>query len=159
MSVLAAFMVPHPPMIVPAVGRGSEKQIETTIAAYQRVAEEIAALAPETILLSSPHATMYADYFHISPGSQAEGSFRRFHAPEISFREYYDTDLVSAIEDIAQKQNFPAGTDGERDCALDHGTMVPLWFIRKVCSDFKLVRICAKDRETGCIYCKRGSFP
>ena len=141
MSVLAAFMVPHPPMIVPAVGRGSEKQIETTIAAYQRVAEEIAALAPETILLSSPHATMYADYFHISPGSQAEGSFRRFHAPEISFREYYDTDLVSAIEDIAQKQNFPAGTDGERDCALDHGTMVPLWFIRKVCSDFKLVRI------------------
>jgi hypothetical protein len=28
MSIVAAFMVPHPPMIVPEVGRGSEKQIE-----------------------------------------------------------------------------------------------------------------------------------
>ena len=34
MSILAAFMVPHPPMIVPAIGRGSEKQVETTVQAY-----------------------------------------------------------------------------------------------------------------------------
>ena len=141
MSVLAAFMVPHPPMIVPAVGRGSEKQIKSTVAAYERVAEEIAALAPETILISSPHTTMYADYFHISPGFRAEGSFRQFRAPEVSFREQYDTGLVTAIEAVAQKRNFPAGTDGERDRSLDHGTMVPLWFIRQVYSHFKLVRI------------------
>ena len=31
MSIIAAYMVPHPPMIVPAVGRGGEKQVETTI--------------------------------------------------------------------------------------------------------------------------------
>ena len=67
MSILAAYMVPHPPMIVPEVGRGSEKQIEATRAAYVRVAEDIAGLKPETIIISSPHATMYSDYFHISP--------------------------------------------------------------------------------------------
>ena len=27
MAILAAYMVPHPPMIVPQIGRGSEKQI------------------------------------------------------------------------------------------------------------------------------------
>ena len=42
MSIVAAFMVPHPPMIVPAVGRGSEKQVEKTIESYERVADEIA---------------------------------------------------------------------------------------------------------------------
>ncbi len=141
MSVLAAFMVPHPPMIVPAVGRGSEKQIEATTEAYRHVAREIADLAPETIILSSPHATMYADYFHLSPGSHAEGSFRQFRAPEIAFRETYDTGLISAVETLAREQRFPAGTDGGRDRALDHGTMVPLWFIRQVYSDFKLVRV------------------
>ena len=77
MSIIAAYMVPHPPMIVPAVGRGSERQIEATRAAYTQVAEEIAALAPETIILSSPHATMYADYFHISPGRGAKPLRRR----------------------------------------------------------------------------------
>ena len=34
MSVLAAFVVPHPPMIVPAVGRGSEAQIKATGITY-----------------------------------------------------------------------------------------------------------------------------
>ena len=49
MSILAAFMVPHPPMIVPAVGRGSESQIRETTAAYEKTAEKIAQIAPETI--------------------------------------------------------------------------------------------------------------
>ena len=73
MPILASFMVPHPPMIVPAVGRGSEKQIQKTINAYIQVAKEIALLHPETIIVTSPHATMYRDYFHISPGSCASG--------------------------------------------------------------------------------------
>ena len=141
MAIVGAFMVPHPPMIVPEVGKGSEKQIAATTAAYTRVAEEIAALAPETIILSSPHATMYRDYFHISPGSQARGSFGSFRAPEVKFREEYDTELVKAIERIAQGQDFPAGTKGQREPALDHGTMVPLYFIRQVYQNFKLVRI------------------
>lgn len=75
--MIAAYMVPHPPMIIPEVGRGSEAQIEATRAAYMQVAEEIAALKPDTIILSSPHATMYADYFHISPGKESKGSFAR----------------------------------------------------------------------------------
>ena len=73
MSILAAFMVPHPPMIVPAVGRGSEAQIMKTTGAYEQVAEEIAALSPDTIIITSPHSVMYADYFHISPGKSARG--------------------------------------------------------------------------------------
>ena len=141
MAIVGAFMVPHPPMIVPEVGKGSEKQVSATTAAYTRVAEEIAALAPETIILSSPHATMYRDYFHISPGSQARGSFGSFRAPEVQFREEYDTELVKTIERIAQGQGFPAGTKGQREPALDHGTMVPLYFIRQVYQNFKLVRI------------------
>ena len=58
MPVLAAYMVPHPPMIVPQIGRGNEKQITETIRAYQQAAEEIAALKPETILISSPQASL-----------------------------------------------------------------------------------------------------
>ncbi|MBR3260353.1 MAG: AmmeMemoRadiSam system protein A [Firmicutes bacterium] len=140
MPLLAGFMVPHPPLIVPAVGRGGEAEIEETTKAYERVAEEIAALKPETIIITSPHSIMYADYFHISPRDSAKGSFISFGAPEVSFRETYDTNLVEAICDLAAESDFPAGTMGERDRHLDHGTMVPLWFIEKKYRDFKLVR-------------------
>ncbi len=141
MPILAAYMVPHPPMIVPEVGRGSERQVEATKAAYLRVAEDIAELQPETVILSSPHAAMYADYFHISPGREAEGSFAQFRAPQVRFREKYDTELVKAVERAAAAEGFPAGTLGRRESELDHGTMVPLYFIRQAFPDFMLVRI------------------
>lgn len=141
MSITAAYMVPHPPMIIPQVGRGSEKQIRRTVQAYEAVAEEIAKHQPDTILVTSPHAQIYADYFHISPGKEAMGDFGRFRAPEVQFREKYDTELVKAICDIAKKRNFPAGTLGEREKQLDHGTMVPLYFIRKKYTAGHLVRI------------------
>ena len=34
MSVKGAVMVPHPPLIIPDVGRGEEKKIQATIDAY-----------------------------------------------------------------------------------------------------------------------------
>ena len=141
MSILASFMVPHPPLIVPAVGRGGEKQVETTIRSYEKVAEEIAALSPETIVITSPHSVIYSDYFHISPGKQAKGSFAGFRAPEVKFSEDYDEDLVDKISEIAYHEDFPCGTLGEEEKDLDHGTMVPLWFIRNKYKGGKIVRI------------------
>ena len=140
MSIIAAFMVPHPPMIVPDVGRGSEKQVEKTIRAYEKVADEIAALKPDTIIISSPHSVMYSDYFHISPGTGAIGSFAEFGAPQVNFDIEYDEELVKRITVKAEASHFPAGTLGEKRKELDHGTMVPLWFILKKYKDFKLVR-------------------
>lgn len=141
MGIVAGFMVPHPPMIVPEIGRGSEAQVAETTAAYERVADEIAALAPETIIITSPHSIMYADYFHISPGKRADGSFAGFRAPGVRFNEEYDTELVKEICRLADQEDFPAGTLGEREKELDHGTMVPLWFIRNKYKGGKIVRI------------------
>ncbi len=141
MSILAAFMVPHPPMIVPEVGKGSEKQISETIKAYEQVADEIASLQPDTVIITSPHSVMYADYFHISPGSAATGSFARFGAPNVTFTESYDTELIEKICILSEEMDFPAGTLGEREPELDHGTMVPLWFLRKKYTEGKIVRI------------------
>ena len=141
MALEAAFMVPHPPLIIPRVGRGGEKQVQKTIRAYEAVADEIAAIRPETVIVTSPHAVLYADYFHISPGKEASGDFGRFGAPEVSFRERYDTELVKEICGLAERKGFPAGTDGEKDRKLDHGTMVPLYFTEQKYRDFRLVRI------------------
>ena len=141
MSILAGFMVPHPPMIVPDIGKGSETQVQKTIDAYERVAGEITELRPDTIVITSPHSIMYADYFHISPGRGALGSFADFMAPQVNFSEDYDEELVGEICRLAKAEKFPAGTMGEKEPRLDHGTMVPLWFIRNRYKEGKIVRI------------------
>lgn len=141
MPIIASFTVPHPPLIVPAVGRGGEAQIEKTARAYEQVASEIAALEPDTIIISSPHSVMYADYFHVSPGAGASGSFVKFGAGNVRFDERYDTGLVSEISRIADSMDFPAGTLGQKDPSLDHGTMVPLYFIRQKYDRGSIVRV------------------
>ena len=54
MSVTAGFMVPHPPLIIPEVGRGEQREIAETIEAYHRVGKETARIKPDTIVVISP---------------------------------------------------------------------------------------------------------
>jgi len=140
MSVIGAFIVPHPPIILPEVGRGEEKRIQKTIDSYREIARRIAALKPETIVLTSPHSVMYADYLHISPGEKASGNMGRFGAPQLALTVRYDTAFVGELCALAEAAGIPAGTLGERDRSLDHGAMLPLLFINEAYTDYKLVR-------------------
>ena len=141
MPVLAAFIVPHPPLIVPEVGRGSEKEVQKTIDSYREAARQIAELKPDTVIISSPHAAMFLDRFHISCSKELKGSFADFRAPQVTFTERCDTELAAALTDIARKQGIPTSSDDGHDGVLDHGTMVPLYFIEKQYRDFRLLRL------------------
>lgn len=141
MSVIGAIMVPHPPIILPEVGRGEEKKIAVSDGAYRRAAKLAAELKPETVVLSSPHSVMYADWFHISPGKSARGDMGQFRAPQLRFQVSYDEEFIRELTGLAVQEGFPAGTLGERSAALDHGTMIPLYYLDQVYSGYKLVRI------------------
>lgn len=141
MAITGAIMVPHPPIILPEVGGGEEKKIIDTVNAYEEAAKFVASNKPDTIILTSPHSVMYADYFHISPGRGARGDMSNFRAPQVSFNVDYDNELTDKLARKALHLDFPAGVLGEKDASLDHGTMVPLYFINKYYTDYKLVRI------------------
>ena len=136
MGIPAGIMVPHPPLIVPAVGRGEERVIAATVGAYERAAAFVMSFAPETLIVVSPHTAMYADYFG------ASGNFAQFGAPQEAFEVSYDAEFVRALEDAAHDGGFPAGTLGERDKRLDHGVMVPLYFLSRAAGKLpKAVRV------------------
>lgn len=129
--LLGAVMVPHPPMILPEVGRGSEKSIEKTSKAYEKAALFLAELDPDTVVVSTPHSVLYSDYFHVSGGKEAAGSMAQFGAPQVRIEKEYDTDVVETFTRLAREQKLPAGTMGERDRSLDHATLIPLYFLEK----------------------------
>ncbi len=140
MSILGAVAVPHPPIILPEVGRGEEQKISQTTEAYKEIARRIVELNPETIIITSPHSIMYADYFHISPGSKASGDMSQFRAGQVKLSINYDTDFVKRLSADAMAQGVAAGTLGERNPALDHGTMIPLRFLQLAGLDFDRVK-------------------
>lgn len=141
MAVKGAVMVPHPPIIIPEIGCGEEVKARKTSDSYRKAAEKIAEWRPDTVIVVSPHSVMYADYFHISPGTGAKGDFGQFRAPQVKFRVDYDTEFVKVLVQEAEARDIPAGTLGEREKRLDHGTMVPLYFLDQYIQDYRIVRI------------------
>ena len=155
----AAYIVPHPPILLPEIGKKEEEKISLTRQGYETIAKDIARIRPQTIVICSPHAPAYMDYIHISDGEQAYGDMRAFGCEQVQFHEHYDVDFINALCSQAQKSHLPAGTLGNQEPVLDHGTMVPLYFIEQAYRDFQIVRIAVSglDRDTHiqfgeCIY-------
>ena len=141
MSIVGAFIVPHPPIVLPEVGRGEERKIQNTIDAYNSVSKQIEELEPDTIVVVSPHAVMYMDYIHISPGENASGDLRQFGVGSINMDVKLDSEFVDMLSKFAEKAGLPAGTKGKRNEKIDHGTLVPLRFLNQYTTNYKLVRI------------------
>ncbi len=141
MSIIGVVIVPHPPLIVPTVGRGREREVQATIDAYRTIAKQVADWKPEVLIITSPHQIMYADYFHISPGRGASGDMSAFGAPQTRLSVEYDSALRDDIVRRAEAAGLRAGTLGERDPALDHGTFLPLYFLREAGVDRPILRI------------------
>lgn len=141
MPLLQTFIVPHPPIILPEIGRGEEKKIQETVDAYETIARTIGELKPDTIIISSPHASHYGSHFQIAGGPQGVGDFGNFGADEIVINVDYDREMIEAIVKQSDIKDIPALSDDDGFDVLDHGTMVPLYFINKEYQDYQLVRI------------------
>jgi aromatic ring-opening dioxygenase LigB subunit len=139
--IVKAIMVPHPPIALAEVGRGEERKMQDTLDAFRTASAEVRDAAPETIIVLSPHAVMYRDYFNISSGSKAYGDMGRFRASRVAFEKNYDTEFTSELTRLLRENDFPGGTEYDREKELDHGTMVPLYFLDQCYTDYRLVRI------------------
>ncbi|MDE7243988.1 MAG: AmmeMemoRadiSam system protein A [Oscillospiraceae bacterium] len=141
MSILGAVIVPHPPVILPEVGRGREHKVQATLDAYRAAARQAADWAPETLIITSPHAPLYSDYFHISPGKSGCWDMSAFGAPQVRLEAKYDEAFRMELVKRAQEAGLQAGILGEKAYDPDHGTAVPLYFLREAGVTCPIVRI------------------
>ncbi|MEC4176325.1 AmmeMemoRadiSam system protein A [Adlercreutzia sp. R7] len=129
MGLLAAYAVPHPPLIVPAVGGGQEAEVADTTAAYEEVARRIADHAPDLIVVVSPHAPLYRDGFFIADAETEEGSLAAFGQPEARITTRTDTAFTQAVADRLSRRSIPVAGAPAHHEEIDHATYVPLHFI------------------------------
>ncbi|NLC96475.1 MAG: AmmeMemoRadiSam system protein A [Erysipelotrichaceae bacterium] len=139
MKLKLAAILPHPPIVVPEIGKDEVNKIPETFKSFEKIADLVSEIKPQTIIMISSHNAMYYDYFNIAKGKEAFGSFKKFNA-DVNITVKYNEDLVNEIIRISKLNNIPLGTEGTMSL-LDHGTMVPLYFINKKYTDYKLVRI------------------
>lgn len=139
MGVVAAYTVPHPPLIVPAVGRGQEAEISDTISSFDEVARRVADHSPDTVVITSPHAPAFRDGFFVSKTPTEKGSMAAFRQPQESLSVEIDEPFANLLSDEMEKHNLLCAPARSGMDEIDHGSYVPLFFLNKTI-DFSKVR-------------------
>ena len=142
MSIISSYVLPHLQVLIPEIGQGKEEKMILTLDSYKDVANRIAAEEPETLLIITSHADAYEDYFHICKGEGANVTFSDYGVEGINIPMVYDTELVNEIAKVCGEVGIDAGTDGDENEQVDHGTGVPLYYIDPAMkTPYKVVRI------------------
>ena len=146
--ITGAFISPHPPIVIPEIGRGEENKAGSTLEALRKLAADIAKLKPSTIILTTPHGPVFRDFIHINVKHVISGDMERFGAPGVKLQFDNNIRLTGEIITMANAHGIPCGGLDDHLAAryriseeLDHGAMVPLYFIAGQYADFKLVHI------------------
>ncbi len=132
---------PHPPILLPPVGRGREIDADATRIGLESVADRVRKRKPATILCVTPHGPAYRDAVCIGSVERLEGDMAAFGAPGVRFSLPVDRELAECLTDHLERAGIPVVDGKEGRIPLDHGCMVPLYFIRAAWTDFQIVRI------------------
>lgn len=136
MSLVLAVLAPHPPIVVPEVGRGEERQAQATVSALESMAAAVAGARPERLLLISPHAPFLGRGFYLRGQAELKGDLATFGAPEVRLELPGEPELAGQVADAFTGAGLASavfGPDEERryglEPGLDHGAMVPLSYL------------------------------
>lgn len=134
MKLLAAYLSPHPPVVLPPIGGGRERECQRTLDGIQRMSRAIEELAPDNIIVITPHGPLYRDAITIVNEGELEGNFGQFGNPELSFRYENNLAFTGQLQENAERAKIPtilfhSGMGFGRRYELDHGVMVPLGFL------------------------------
>jgi len=137
MALVYACIAPHGGEIVPALAGDQLRLFAPTRRGMRRVAEQMAAARPSTIVLATPHSLRLHKRIGVvlsenSSGTVAEGRRR------ISLKARCDVKFAWRLLAAAGKEGLPVvganyGTFNgpSSDLPMDWGTLIPLWFFMK----------------------------
>jgi len=145
---LNVMFVPHPPIIMESVGGQDSYRAQCTIEGMTLLAKKVADIKPETIIFISPHGNSFSNGTCILGEDILSGDFSQFGHSEISFSKSVNMNISKKIYDSFEDRGLVtifmdkqlASTYGVK-ASLDHGAMVPMFFIDQFYGDYKIVHI------------------
>lgn len=146
-KVVFCGIAPHPPIVLPEIGKGEAAKVSETYTAMEKLAQRAAESGAEVIVIISPHGTVFRDGIAINGSELLTGDLKMFQA-DLEFEYNNDLELAQLIashagscgivtveiDDVLADQ-FGVSTK------LDHGVLVPMYFFDKAAVDLPMVSI------------------
>ncbi|MEI6627387.1 MAG: class III extradiol dioxygenase subunit B-like domain-containing protein, partial [bacterium] len=138
MSLVFAAIVPHPPVLIPNIGKENINKLSKTNEALKTLEQDLYASKPDIILVISPHGEIQSKAFTINLSNKYTANFESFgdFATKLNFKG--DTTLITTSkESISGK--FALNIISEPN--LDHGTSIPLFCLTQHIEDARIIPI------------------
>lgn len=131
-----AALSPHPPIIVPYIGGERLQEAQLTVNGMKKMAGELLASAPETIVFLTPHGNVFADCISYLSEPVLTGDFSNFGSNAEGTSVNNDLSLLAEIEKRSSRAGIaflPVDSDtahrNRLNPCLDHGILVPLHYL------------------------------
>ncbi len=130
-------MAPHPPIIIPEIGRGELSNAGKTVEGMKKLSQKIKETEPELLVVISPHGQIMRGGPAVLTGDRLAGDFGQFGFSEVKIEMHTDQQLAELLAREAETETVNPVFLDERDHRfssdkiLDHGAMVPLYYLQE----------------------------
>lgn len=148
MPLVFASLAPHPPLLIPAIGKESINEVSKTQAAMQKMEEDLYLSKPDVLIIISPHGSYFEDAFTINICDKYVTDLKEFGDLTTLLEFKGEMDLSSFLRESSKDQDYPVTVISEKH--LDHGSSVPLYYLTKHIQNSSLLPIgfCNLDWKT-----------
>jgi len=131
-------IVPHPPLLIPSIGKENLEKLQKTIASFDLLEKELNQAKPDTIIIITPHGEMNHNAFTINTNQSYTAKFEEFG--DFSTKLEFKSDL-NFIMELKRKyeSSMPIQLISQEN--LDHGVSVPLYYLTREYKDARIVPI------------------
>ncbi len=131
-----AALVPHPPILIPEIGKKNTERLKKTITSYKKLALKLKKSQATTIFIISPHGKILNDAMIINQNTEYLADFSEFGYLGAQEKWKGNMKLTQKIKSTCEISNnlrlYTSDT-------IDHGTSVPLLMLTKNISNLKII--------------------
>ncbi|MFA6106746.1 MAG: AmmeMemoRadiSam system protein B [Patescibacteria group bacterium] len=138
MSLIFSAIVPHPPLIIPSVGKKNAAKLKKTAAAYKKLEDDLYASQPDTIIIISPHGCVYENSFCLNQSPEFTANMESFG--DFSVKSTLPGNIMLTHK-IRERLETRAPVQMVTESKLDYGSSVPLLLLTSHLPKVKIIPV------------------
>ena len=136
MPIISAAIVPHPPVLIPNIGKENVNRLKATRDAYERLEHNLYSGQIDTLIIISPHGQMHLESFTMNLSPKFIINFEEFG--DFSTRQTIAGDLGLAYK-IREDLETKAPLQLTSQPILDHGSSIPIYLLSQHLPKIKII--------------------